>query len=156
MKVITDGVYFLYDGDELVYIGESDNVFRRIGQHIAQNTKSFTRFEVYATKDRKRLEGFLIRALKPKYNVSYGAQPDGNCIFDDIFPSLTIQETIRKYEEYKGDPTIREIADFVGLYPDAVLSGLHKSGAPIYKIGERWRVDRNWYKQHEEEILKFI
>lgn len=73
MKVVEEGVYFLYDKDELVYIGQSDNLYRRIGQHIAENKKMFDRFELYPTTDRIRLEGFLIKMFKPKYNISDGA-----------------------------------------------------------------------------------
>ena len=72
MKVVTKGVYFLFDDKQLVYIGESDNIYRRIGQHIYEGTKKFDSFEIFPCNDRKKLEGFLIRTLKPKYNVSLG------------------------------------------------------------------------------------
>lgn len=153
MKVIEEGVYFLYDGDELVYIGESDNVFRRIGQHIAEKQKTFDRFEVYPTKERRRLEGFLIRAFSPKYNISAGMN---DFPIDDLFPSLSIQETIKKYEEYHGDPSVREIAESIGTYPQALLKGLYDAGAPIYKIGDRWRIDRAWYKENENHLWDYV
>lgn len=155
MDIIEEGVYFLYDGDELVYIGESDNVFRRIGQHIYQKSKKFNRFEIYPTSDRKRLEGFLIDLLHPKYNVACGK----NYMFrhDDIFPSLSIQECIAKYKEYMGDPTVREIADEIGTYPQCLLSGLHHHNAPIYRlIDSYWRVDRKWYEANKENIWSFV
>lgn len=72
INVVEEGVYFLFDKGELVYIGESDNLFRRIGQHIYEKQKVFDAFEIYPCADRKRLEGFLIRLLHPKYNISEG------------------------------------------------------------------------------------
>ena len=43
MNVIEEGVYFLYDKDELVYIGTSDNLYRRIGQHKVYKLQRFRR-----------------------------------------------------------------------------------------------------------------
>ena len=155
MQVFTEGVYFLYDGDELVYIGTTDNLYRRIGEHIAQGKKIFDRFEFYPTTDRIRLEGFLIQTLKPKYNVSSGADwffPRST----DLFPSLSIREAIRKYDDYVGDPTINEIADEIGTYAGALLSGLHKAGAPVYKIKEGFRLDKEWYVEHKDSIWDYV
>jgi hypothetical protein len=155
MQVFTEGVYFLFDGDELVYIGTTDNLYRRIGEHIAEGKKVFNRFEFYPTEDRIRLEGFLIRTLKPKYNVSLGAayelKHDG-----DLFPSQSIEEAIKKYEEYAGDPLVNEIADRIGTYRDALLRGLHLAGAPIYKIGGRFRVDKDWYLKNQENMWDYV
>ncbi len=155
MQVLTEGVYFLYDGDELVYIGTTDNLYRRIGQHIAEGKKVFNRFEVYPTKDRMRLEGFLIRALKPKYNVSLGA--DYTSTYDgDLFPSQSIEEAIKKYEEYAGDPLVNEIADRIGTYRGELLRGLRDVGAPIYKIDGKFRVDKDWYLKNQDNMWDYV
>lgn len=155
MNVVEEGVYFLYDKDELVYIGTSDNLFRRIGQHIAEKTKVFDRFELFPTNDRIRLEGFLIRMFKPKYNVSDGA----NCDFGfsaDLFPNQSIKEAIRKYDEYKGDPYVSDIAEEIGTYQRALLQGLVNTDAPVYNIGGRFRVDKEWYESHKKEIWNYV
>jgi len=161
MNVIEEGVYFLYDKDELVYIGTSDNLYRRIGQHIAERTKVFDRFELYPTTDRIRLEGFLIKMFQPKYNVSMGA--DCGVLGEkslghnsDLFPSQTIQEAIAKYDDYKGDPYISDIADEIGTYQSALLRGLESAGAPLYKIEGRFRLDKNWYNSHANEIWNYV
>ncbi len=75
MNIIRSCVYFLFDGDELVYIGKTTNLYYRIGQHVADGYKKFDRFEVFETDDQDRLEEFLIRLLKPKYNK---VVPGGN------------------------------------------------------------------------------
>lgn len=69
MKVTkTPCVYFLFDGEDLVYIGKTDNIFYRIGTHLTEGQKKFDRFEMFETKNNDRLEALLITLLKPKYN----------------------------------------------------------------------------------------
>lgn len=63
------GCYLLYDGDAIVYVGESDNVPRRIHDHIRENTKQFSKYQYIPCKDRKTLEKQLIDILQPKYNI---------------------------------------------------------------------------------------
>ena len=157
MNVVESGVYFLYNKDELVYIGQSDNLYRRIGQHIAEGVKTFDRFELYPTKDCIRLEGFLIELFKPKYNVAMGKSCNlGRNIGADFFPNQSIQEAIQKYDEYMGDPMIKEIAEDIGTYQSALLKGLVHANAPIYKIDGHFRLDKKWYESHINKIWDYI
>lgn len=70
------GVYFLLDGDEVVYVGQSVNVYSRIGQHTGK------RFDRYAfvpcpIDALDRLESLYIHCLRPRLN---GMQTNGaNC-----------------------------------------------------------------------------
>ena len=169
----------MFDKGEIVYIGESDNLYRRIGQHIytrdAKKDKEFDSFVIYPTADRMRLEGFLIRLFKPKYNYSMGADYKKNNLRnlneggnECYFPTacMQIEEAIKKYDEFRGDPTVTEIADELDEKWCGVLSALKRMNAPVYKIDEgqnawgehtgTFRVDAKWYKQHKKEISKFI
>ena len=155
MEVVKEGVYFLYDEGELVYIGTSNNLYQRIGEHIADDKKKFDSFELYPTTDRLRLEGFLIDAFKPKYNSA----PGKDWRFfrgKDCFPNSTIQEAIKKYDEYMGDPYVDEIADEINSYKGPLLRGLVEAGAPVYKINDYFRLDRKWYDQHKENIWHYV
>lgn len=163
MQVLTEGVYFLYDGDELVYIGTTDNLYRRIGEHIAAGEKVFDRFEFYPTEDRIRLEGFLIDLFNPKYNVAVGA--DWNhykSVTRDFFPNQTVQEAIKKYDEYMGDPFVDDIADRIGTYRDALLRGLRQAKAPIYILHDGgykdgyFRLDKDWYEEHKDKMWDYV
>jgi hypothetical protein len=179
LEAVTEGVYFLFDKGEIVYIGESDNLYRRIGQHIytrdAKKDKEFDSFVIYPTADRMRLEGFLIRLFKPKYNYSMGADYTKNNLRNlneggnkCYFPTacMQIEEAIKKYDEFRGDPTVTEIADELDENWCYVLKALKRMNAPVYKIDEgqnawgehvgKFRVDAKWYKQHKKEISKFI
>lgn len=70
------GVYFLLDGDEVVYVGQAANVYSRIGQHT---NKRFDRYAfVPCSVDAlDRLESLYIHCLRPRMN---GIQTNGaNC-----------------------------------------------------------------------------
>ena len=67
------GVYFLLDGDEIVYVGQAVNVYRRIPQHTEK------RFDRYAfvpcdIDALNILESLYIHCLRPRLN---GNQCDG-------------------------------------------------------------------------------
>ena len=66
------GIYFLFDGDELVYIGSSRvNIFQRLKSHVKD--KKWDYFIFYQTRpetDVLGLEYDLIRKLNPKLNIA--------------------------------------------------------------------------------------
>jgi hypothetical protein len=65
------GVYFLFDGLELVYVGQSLNLHRRVISHVEQGVKKFDRFSflVCPPSDKFPLEHLYISKFKPKYNM---------------------------------------------------------------------------------------
>jgi hypothetical protein len=66
-KCVLSGVYFLLDGDEVVYVGQSVNVVGRVYQH---SEKKFDRaYYLYVVEDERiQVEDAFIRHFKPKYN----------------------------------------------------------------------------------------
>ncbi len=66
------GVYFLFDGKELVYIGKGWNCFLRIAEHTRKDSdKIFTSWNYIHIKDKTEynaLERKLINKFSPKYN----------------------------------------------------------------------------------------
>jgi len=66
------GVYFLYDGEDLVYIGQGWNCFLRVAEHTRKDSdKRFTHWtfvEVESEAERKALEFQLRTVHAPKYN----------------------------------------------------------------------------------------
>jgi len=66
------GVYFLYAGDELVYVGQGWNCLLRVAEHTRKESeKLFTHWsfvEVQDPVERKALEKRLRAELKPRYN----------------------------------------------------------------------------------------
>lgn len=66
------GVYFLYDENELVYIGEGWNCFLRVAEHTRKESeKIFTSWNFIPIEnemERKALERALRDKFRPKYN----------------------------------------------------------------------------------------
>lgn len=66
------GIYFLIEGDEIVYVGQSRDILARIGVHHREGEKVFSTFfyircEVAAMAD---LEADYIVSLAPRYNTT--------------------------------------------------------------------------------------
>jgi hypothetical protein len=61
------GVYFLVDGDEVVYVGQSTNIYNRIPQH---HSKKFDRYMYVPCKPEllNALESLYIHCFRPKLN----------------------------------------------------------------------------------------
>jgi hypothetical protein len=68
------GVYFLILGGEVVYIGQSKNVYRRIGRHCDDEKVEFDSFNVLPCHESRldELESAYISALMPLFNMSLG------------------------------------------------------------------------------------
>lgn len=66
------GIYFLCNDLEVLYVGQSTNIYARIGQHIADDKKEFDKaFFILVPSDRLNdIEGALIKYLQPIYNGS--------------------------------------------------------------------------------------
>jgi len=64
-------VYFLIDGDKIVYIGQAINLRRRLQQHKSQCVKTFTHFAFVLcdTANLAETESEYLMAHKTKYNV---------------------------------------------------------------------------------------
>lgn len=63
------GVYFLWHGDLIVYVGQSHHITKRIFEHIKDRTKRFDGMSyIEIRKGRLRLERYFIEKLLPKYN----------------------------------------------------------------------------------------
>jgi hypothetical protein len=65
------GVYFLVKDNEVVYVGQSVSVAKRIGAHFENKDFDHAFCMRVPRSDMNYVEGQFIRALKPKYN--YGA-----------------------------------------------------------------------------------
>jgi len=62
------GVYFLIDGDEIVYVGQSTNIHSRIAQH---NDKKFDKFTFVECEQSalNMVESIFIHTYRPKLNL---------------------------------------------------------------------------------------
>ena len=69
------GVYFLFDANELVYIGKGWNCLLRVAEHTRKDSdKIFTSWNYIQVEDKNEYEALereLISAYKPKYNKTH-------------------------------------------------------------------------------------
>ena len=70
------GVYALYNGRTLYYVGLASNLMRRLESHLKdRHRKSWDRFSVYLTQDHrhmKELESLILRIVRPRGNKVRG------------------------------------------------------------------------------------
>ena len=66
------GIYFLIEDNEIVYIGKSIDVKKRLKQHADYSEKLFNRiFFVQCDKNElNKLEAYYILKFRPKYNIA--------------------------------------------------------------------------------------
>ena len=70
------GVYALYNGDKLYYVGLAKDLKTRLKQHLKdQHAKRWDRFSLYLThtdEHLKELETLVLHIVKPKGNIQHG------------------------------------------------------------------------------------
>lgn len=68
------GIYFLYRGTELVYIGQTTHLLPRLGNHIDDNSKEFDFYkflEINGNINLDSIERDYIMKYKPIYNIQF-------------------------------------------------------------------------------------
>jgi hypothetical protein len=82
-----NGIYALYDGDELVYVGLATDLHKRLDHHLSDRHQGeWDSFSVYITKTRhlRELESLLMRVAYPKNNRQKGKFRSANNLRDDF------------------------------------------------------------------------
>jgi excinuclease UvrABC nuclease subunit len=71
------GVYFLIMSGEVVYVGQSINILTRIDRHRRECVKIFDAFTYIEAPSEalNELEAVYIKALVPRWNMSFGNKP---------------------------------------------------------------------------------
>lgn len=94
------GVYFLLDGDEVVYVGQAVNVYSRIGQHTGKRFDRYA-FVPCAVDALDRLESLYIHCLRPRLN---GVQANGaNCAPINLTALLGMVPNVSSASNHKTD-----------------------------------------------------
>jgi len=65
-------VYFLMQGSNVVYIGQTDNLARRLGEHLDEGVKEWDVIEVVECSNKQHMdevEQVAIQKMRPFYNV---------------------------------------------------------------------------------------
>lgn len=72
-RLTASGIYFLWRGDDLIYIGSSENVHQRITGHINTGESEFTAATFLAVPSpwHLALEALYIRKFRPRLNKQF-------------------------------------------------------------------------------------
>lgn len=91
------GVYFLFCGKELIYIGKSQRCHERVLAHTKEGRIPFDRFVVLPIDERwlDGIEAFLISEMKPSFNIKH-VNPSDN---DSIIAKFHAQK-MERFQEY--------------------------------------------------------
>jgi len=74
------GVYFLIENNEVVYVGQSNDIESRIRNHRYENTKQFSEVVYFRCKQNtlRYHEKKYIKLFLPKYNIADKPIPKNN------------------------------------------------------------------------------
>lgn len=113
------GIYFLLSGDRIVYVGKTEDVTRRLGEHI--NLKNFDEafFVPIDTADLSIFELALIRIFQPELNDARDKNrfsPDDFTIARTLLPVLSLPSIKKKFYDEERRRKLPRLA------PDAVDS----------------------------------
>lgn len=69
------GIYFLFDADEIVYVGQAWNIENRIRSHVSEGVKVFDSYAHLSIdgggsqSEMDSVEAYFIYKFQPKYNI---------------------------------------------------------------------------------------
>lgn len=102
---IDSGVYILWRQQEIVYIGQSVDIFRRLIQHRAEGKKAFDRATWSAIcqgDDRLRVEGILILRHLPRHNRAVALRIAAGRVYEADYGRLFPQRKASKNPKRAG------------------------------------------------------
>lgn len=132
-EYIITGVYFLYHGAVLQYIGQSVNILSRVGQHKADG-KEFDSFTFIRCDgaDLDALEIACIKMFRPVLNVANSAAPVGMKRISQFGPmrELVMSASEDSWSGLRTRPaflTFTEVVESIGL-PTATVKRMIADG----------------------------
>jgi len=103
------GIYFLLDKEEIVYIGKSTNIIKRVTEHFSEGIKKFNLYSYIPVEvdSLSEAEDFFIKKYKPKYNIRLVKEKNS-------YKTINISEDLHNLLEYYSEKTgisIRTLAE---------------------------------------------
>jgi len=140
------GVYALYSGDSLYYVGLAKNLRSRLNGHLRdRHAEAWDRFSIYLTQGDehlKELESLVLRIASPKGNRVAG-KISASRDLSRVFRSRIIQSQRRELADITGGvpqkvSSSREVRRKRGEY-DTIVCPAHKDGFDKEFLGKsRW------------------
>ena len=94
-------IYFLKMNDEIVYIGKTVNIFKRLSSHVQERKKIFNNIDILVCdkSEMDALEIELIKKHKPKYNIVNNSDNNAELTQRRIISSSITRERNRILEK---------------------------------------------------------
>jgi hypothetical protein len=100
------GIYALYKGDNLYYVGLASNLMSRVRQHLKDRHSGYwDKFSVYLVRDDdhiKALESLMLRIISPKGNRVKGKLPGAVDRKRKLHADMTAADSTRRAELLGG------------------------------------------------------
>lgn len=107
------GVYGLVNSGNLVYVGESGNILKRVCEHIVEGKKNFNGYIVFFTGGKKKYrqtkEKKLIQFYSPKYNVVHNKKSKPKSLYSEI-EKVREKRMSKEIEKLKSLKTRKKIS----------------------------------------------
>jgi hypothetical protein len=140
------GVYALYKGESLYYVGLAKNLRSRLHHHLRdRHAEEWNRFSIYLTRDDehlKELESLVLRIASPKGNRTSGKFMESRDLFK-LFKQKAQQMQRQELFEITGDEPVAVSKDRaerrrLGEY-DTIVCPAHPEGFQEEFLGKnRW------------------
>lgn len=141
------GIYFLWDGGIVVYVGQSHDLTQRVCQHIQEGVKRFSAasFIFCRPHELDKLERHYIEKMAPKYNQCRLAK----------FIRMACADKLETVPQPYGLLNSAKAAEFLGMEVDAFMALRARGIGPPRKRRHRHRGCgyhteelRQWAVQH--------
>jgi len=122
-----NGVYALYRGDRLYYVGLARDLRRRVNQHLNNSHRgAWDRFSMYLTigdEHVRELESLVLRIVRPKANKQIGK----------FKRAEDLRRTLRRKAKQKSQQEIEELfpRKMIGRGAKGKRASLDKSARPV-------------------------
>ncbi len=132
----THGVYALYDGSELYYVGKSTDLRNRVNHHLRdRHLASWTHFSLYLVRDEAHIheiESLLIRIANPKGNRKLYKSQSGDTLKQELVTMLKEKhkDEIDSIVGRRGSRPSKKKGN--SKHPDTLV-GLVKNKATLYR-----------------------
>lgn len=164
MKPILSGVYLLFLGNDVVYVGQSADIYRRIYEHSSGRAKgekkhfsSWEYIEIEDEESRVDTESLLIKLFKPKYNIDkdnrswkrFHASSDTEKI------ALNVKVKSEMFLEMKNSVSTGDLDLFFGFPYGTFLQMVRDGKVPSGQItGDFFpRIRYGWIAEHFDKLL---
>lgn len=149
------GVYALYDGSTLYYVGLASNMSQRLRQHLKDRHQGlWDRFSIYITRtDRhmRELEALLLRIVKPDGNRQVGKLKGSNNLKTQLARELREhhRNVVKNLVGSRAQKTTKE--------PNGIKNNTHREEATLSQYVSKsfmMRSEYNGYDVYRARVLK--